>query len=67
MASLFSSLRCRLFGHVWTAGYREPDGYPLCVCGRCGLTEEWAGGMLVTSSNWRESQRLNDREEAANA
>jgi len=65
--SLWQFLRCRLFGHIWEAGYRESDGYPTCYCDRCGLTEEWAGGMLVNSTNWRESLRLNAREEVANA
>lgn len=53
-------LLCRLRGHRWTGDYRESDGYPLSVCGRCGLTERWAGGMLMDSSDWRESERLNE-------
>lgn len=56
-------LLCRVLGHRWQAIYRESDGYPLCSCYRCGLTERWAGGMLVESNNWRESERLNGIEE----
>lgn len=55
---------CRVLGHSWGSGYREPDGYPLGVCTRCHLTETWAGGMLVTSTDWRESERLNAKEAA---
>lgn len=56
-------IMCRLRGHRWGWTYRD-DGYPLNLCERCALTETWAGGMLMHSTNWAESERL-DRRAAA--
>lgn len=53
---------CRVRGHAWEQSYREPDGRPLCACSRCGLTETWAGGMLMDSTDWRESERLDAKD-----
>ena len=43
--------------------YREIDGQTWNVCWDCGFRELWAGGMLVSTSDAEESDRLDSHYE----
>lgn len=45
-------------GHSWS--FREFAGETWNVCEDCGLAEKWANGLLIDSTDWNESERLNE-------
>ena len=54
---------CLHHEHEWQ--YREIDGETWNVCWDCGFRELWADGMLIDSSNYGESYRLDKLEGAS--
>jgi hypothetical protein len=54
----FSAFMCRLFGHYWRPLFCNRYGITTArECPRCGVRQEWHGGIDGAWRTWREGKR----------